>query len=94
MAIIVMPCSDTLLGDHFIQELMDYPSANHDDHGHDHDQDACSPLCFCHCCHTHITIQTNLMNEVIAEAPLSVGVPYHAPISSNHLDLLFRPPRV
>lgn len=72
-----MPCADD-------------PAVHHDGHGHDvvltdigtpcgdhhhNPEDACSPLCFCHCCHTHISYE---------EAEFFFGmVPHFTPLNSH-----------
>tara|TARA_R110000868_G_scaffold8710_2_gene44661 strand:- start:268 stop:534 length:267 start_codon:yes stop_codon:yes gene_type:complete len=48
----VAPCGDGENGFSVQQEIL----ANHDgDHDGHADIDFCSPLCSCHCCHSHIT---------------------------------------
>jgi hypothetical protein len=29
-----------------------------DNHDHEGETDNCAPLCYCHCCHVHVTIST------------------------------------
>ena len=47
-----IPCSDTENDFSEQKEMSIFPDGDHDGHA---DFDFCSPLCSCHCCHSHIT---------------------------------------
>ncbi len=46
-----LPCADAA-----IEETE--PIVMADNHDHGEAEDSCAPLCYCHCCHVHVTITT------------------------------------
>ncbi len=47
----VIPCADGEVSQYNIETISDSDR----DHNHDSGSDMCSPLCVCHCCHSHFT---------------------------------------
>lgn len=96
LALAFVPCADD-------------PSVHHEGHGHDvvltdigspcgdhhhNPEDICSPLCFCHCCHTHINyFETEFFFSSI-ELPTSYDDFYNGRITTSIVNPPLRPPRV
>jgi Family of unknown function (DUF6660) len=57
------------------------------------DIDFCSPLCSCHCCHSHITEGT-IQSNIEEDYPSIVDAGFHSPIFDNHYFSIFQPPKV
>jgi len=56
------------------------------------DFDICSPLCSCHCCHTHIT-EGDTQEKIEHKYPSNVDKGYKLQIFDNHYFSIFQPPR-
>jgi hypothetical protein len=51
LSMALLPCADEPVENHVVSVEM------HDQHEASGQHDLCSPLCTCHCCHSHITQQ-------------------------------------
>ncbi|WP_420578329.1 DUF6660 family protein [Ekhidna sp.] len=86
----VAPCADETTADS-IEVSYEQPGSDQD---HNESEDLCSPLCVCHCCHSHLVVQQTFISELgILTFPLQ-GSTYTDPITSGFVGSLLQPPQV
>lgn len=75
LTLALMDCADVMSSNCAveIQELVSV--VDHGD-GHEHSHtseslDTCSPLCTCHCCHVHVTLNDLIQHNTLLELPNS-----------------------
>lgn len=86
----VAPCADETNADDVKVSYQDTGT----DHDHNGPEDLCSPLCVCHCCHSHVIVQQILVTELgVLAFPLQQVV-YRAPVTSEFVAALLQPPQV
>ncbi|WP_424963905.1 DUF6660 family protein [Ekhidna sp.] len=86
----VAPCTDETTADSIEVSYQESGS----DHDHNESEDLCSPLCVCHCCHSHLVVQQIFISELgILTFPLQRST-YSDPITSGFVGSLLQPPQV
>lgn len=86
----VAPCADETTADSIAVPIEDTGSG----HDHNESEDFCSPLCVCHCCHSHLVIQQIFISEFsLLNYPLQRNT-YNDPITSGFVGSLLQPPKV
>lgn len=68
--------------------------ADTEDHGPDDAEDLCSPLCVCHCCHSHLVFHISFFNNNEAPLPVSKVISYSDLATKGFIGSLFQPPQV
>ena len=87
LCLATMPCADAAVAENITVEL----STEHD---HEGEADNCAPLCYCHCCHVHVTMNVEAQPFNIKEILFSQSIFYQAFTPDTPLKSLFRPPIV
>ena len=90
LGLISIPCSDTDVSSDAVQTEV---SAVHVDQGTDLEVDFCSPFCSCHCCHTHLIPDNQMVSEVIIY-PRDLVATIYQKAFTGPLFLIFQPPKV
>lgn len=90
LALTVLPCSDL---EHESNSDVSV-TEQQDDHDHGSEPDGCSPLCFCQCCHIHVTFfstsyQFNNIEPFVDNYSSYISFEPETPVLR-----LLRPPRV
>ncbi len=62
--------------------------------GHNDSADLCSPLCICHCCHSHLLVQELLKDDLTHDFFSSETNLYSDPLKSGFLFSILQPPRI
>lgn len=68
--------------------------ADSEDPGSDDAEDLCSPLCVCHCCHSHLVVSITFFNKNEAPLPISDAISYTDLVTKGFVGSLFQPPQV
>lgn len=97
LALALMSCTDSTSSDcgGEYQELMaDAERENHPEHSHTGESmDNCSPLCTCHCCHVHVTLQDPFQRPNLMDLPYAIPSYYISLKDIPYFDF-FVPPRI
>ena len=85
----IAPCSDVPKSDN-----MEISLSSQGDHDHREAEDLCSPLCVCHCCHSHLVVNQVFINELGALTFPLHRTTYTDPITSGYISSILQPPQV
>ncbi|OEK03066.1 hypothetical protein BFP97_16740 [Roseivirga sp. 4D4] len=86
----LVPCADEPVIDNIEISYQDASG------GHDHNgsEDFCSPLCICHCCHSHLVVYQFMMSYLEGFKFQGHKGDYTTPLVSGYLSSPFQPPQV
>ena len=87
LCLAAMPCADAAVSDEITVELST-------EHEHEGQADNCAPLCYCHCCHVHGTMEVESQPLNIKQLLFSQSIFYQEFTPDTPLNSLFRPPIV
>jgi hypothetical protein len=88
LGISVAPCADTPATDNM--EI----SFNTEGDDQNHTEDLCSPLCVCHCCHSHLVVHQIALNAFNDQLFPVQKVSYREPVTVGYLGSILQPPQV
>ena len=84
------PCSDAAIQESDIAMVVNGDTQS----DHDTSSDLCSPLCVCHCCHSHLVVQQiELSNFDELLFPVQ-KISYKEPVTEGFLGAILQPPQV
>lgn len=64
------------------------------DHGHSETEDLCSPLCVCHCCHSHLVINKIELRDFVDLLFPEQKISLKEPVTEGFLGSILQPPQV
>lgn len=97
LTLALMGCADAT-SSNCVMENQELVSVVNQDNGHDHSHtsdslDNCSPLCTCHCCHVHVTLNDLMKHNTLLELPNRIPSYLNTLEDVPYFDF-FVPPRV
>ena len=90
LGLITTPCSDAEASSGAVQTEFSVLDVHH---ATDCEVDLCSPFCSCHCCHTHLIPDNQMVDETVIYPREPVTTTYEKAFSGP-LFSIFQPPRV